>query len=163
MAGTIVLIVVLLLIAMAMIVVEICTPTFGLLGVAAAGCVVWALYLSYSINGVFGLVMTIVMIVCFPIYIVAAVKTIPKTPLGKRLHLGRKRVDSGEGTPEAEALSNLVGRKIKTETVLRPSGMIRIDGMRVVAQAESGLIEKGAEVEIIRATGMNVVVREVES
>ena len=87
MPGTLLLIVVLLLAAMALIVVEICTPTFGVLGLAALGCVGWAVYLAYTVNGVFGLVMVIAVVVCFPIYIIAAVKILPKTPLGNRLHL----------------------------------------------------------------------------
>jgi len=163
MTGTLLLIIVLLLAAMALIVVEICTPFFGLLGVAAVGCVCWAVYLAYTINGVFGLVMTVAGVVGLPVYIVAAVKVLPKTPLGDRLHLGREKVPVGEGTPEAEDLSRLVGRKTTAETVLRPSGAIRIDGRRIVAQAESGMIEKGAEVKIIRAAGNRVIVRSIEA
>ncbi len=163
MTGTIILIVALLVIAMALIVVEICTPTFGLLGVVALGCVVWAVYLCYEINSVLGLVMTIAMVVAMPAYIIAAVKILPKTPLGTRLHLRREVAPSGEATPEAATLDELIGRTVTTETVLRPSGMIRVDDKRVVAHAESGLIEKGMEVKIIRATGMHVVVKEVES
>ena len=47
------------------------------------------------------------------------------------------------------------------ETTLRPSGAIRIDKKRVIATAETGFIEEGATVKIVKAVGMNVVVREV--
>jgi len=163
MTGTLLLIIVLLLAATLLIIVEICTPFFGLLGVAAVGCVCWAVYLAYTIDGVFGLVMTVAGVIGLPVYIVAAVKLLPKTGLGRRLHLGREKVPAGEGTPEAQDLSGLVGRKTTAETVLRPSGAIRIDGKRIVAQAESGMIEKGANVKIIRAAGNRVIVRAVET
>lgn len=162
MTGTVLLIVVLLLAAMAMIVVEICTPTFGVLGLAALGCIGWAVYLAYTINGVFGLVMVIAVFVCFPIYIIAAVKILPKTPLGNLLHLGRDKTPPGEGTPEVDMLVRLVGRITTAETTLRPSGTVRIDDKRIIAQAESGMIEQGEEVKVIRAAGTHVVVRKVQ-
>jgi len=160
---TILLIVVLVVVAMALIVVEICTPMFGLLAVLALGAVGWAVYLCYSINGVAGIVGTIVAIVALPVYSVAAVKIIPKTPLGRRLRLRRARVARGQGTPEASDLGKYVGRTTTARSILRPSGVVRLDGKRLVAQAESGLIEKGKTVKVIRATGTHVVVREVES
>jgi len=163
MAGTLILIIVLLLAAMALIVVEICTPIFGLLGVLAVGAAGWAVYLAWETHSLFGLVMTIAVLVGLPVYTVAAVKIIPKTGLGRRLHLGRDKIAPGEGTPEAAALASLVGREAPAETVLRPSGTIRIDGKRIIAHAESGMIEKGTEVRIIRAAGNHVVVRPVES
>ena len=163
MTGTLLLIIVLLLAAMVLIIVEVCTPFFGLLGVAAVACVCWAGYLACTINGVFGLVMTVAGVVGLPVYIVGAVKILPKTGLGHRLHLGREKAPAGEGTPEAQDLSRLVGRKTTSETVLRPSGTIRIDGKRIVAQAESGMIEKGADVKIIHAAGNRVIVRAVET
>lgn len=163
MTGTLILIIVLFLAAMALIVAEICTPIFGLLGLLAVGAAGWAVYLAYVLHPLFGLVMTIAALVGLPVYTVAAVKIIPKSALGRRLHLGKDRTSPGEGTPEAEALTALVGRKTTAETVLRPSGTIRVDGRRIIAHSESGMIEKGTEVRIIRSAGTHVVVRAVES
>jgi membrane-bound ClpP family serine protease len=160
---TIVLIAVLVLAAMALIVAEICTPVFGMLAVLALGCAAAAVYLCYGLDGVLGIVATIVAIIGLPIYSVAAVKVIPKTPLGRRLALRRELARPGEGTPEASDLSRFVGRKTTAETILRPSGTVRIDGRRIVAQAESGVIEKGQAVRVIRAAGTHVVVRKAES
>ena len=160
---TILLIVVLIVAAMALIVAEICTPTFGLLAVLAVAGVGWALYLCYTIDPVVGIVATVVVVVLLPAFAIAAVKIIPKTPLGRRLALRREPTPPGQGTPEAEDLGRFVGRRTTAETILRPSGTVRVDGHRIVAQAESGMIEKGRTVKIIRAAGTHVVVREVES
>jgi len=160
---TVLLIVVLAVAAMALIVVEICTPMFGLLALLAIGAAGWAVYLCYAINGVAGIVATIVALIGLPAFSIAAVKIIPKTALGSRLGLKRERVRAGEGTPEAASLSQYVGRTTNTESVLRPSGFVRIDGGRIVAQAESGMIGKGRSVKVIRATGTYVVVREVKA
>ena len=163
MIQTILLIIVLILAALALIVVEICTPTFGVLGVAAFACLVGAVYAAFSISPAFGIVLIAALIVGMPVFLYWAVKVIPNTPFGQRLALRRKPVAGGEGTPEAQDLARLVGTETVADSVLRPSGTVRVEGRRIVAQAESDFIEKGAKVKIIRAAGTHVIVREVES
>lgn len=154
-------IVVLLLTAMVLIVAEICTPFFAMLATLAIIAAGVAVYLAWAIHPLFGLVLGVVTIVGLPIYAIAAVRILPRTILGRKLYLRRAVAPPGEATPEAETLSDLVGRRTTAETLLRPSGMIRIDGRRIVAQSESGLIEKGEEVTIVSAAGSHVVVRQV--
>ncbi len=149
--------------AMLLIVVEICTPTFGLLGLLAIAAVGWAVYLCYTLNTVAGMIATIAAIIVLPAYTVLAVKILPKTGLGRKIGLRRDAVAAGEGTPEAADLDRYIGRVTKAETLLRPSGFVRIDGKRIVAEAESGLIEKGLAVKVIQAGGASVTVRRVEA
>ncbi|MDY6913894.1 MAG: NfeD family protein [Planctomycetota bacterium] len=159
----ILLIIVLVLAALLLIAAEICTPMFGLLATAAIGCAAWAAYLIWTtFGGLVGIIAVVAMVVGLPIYAVWAVRKIPQTALGQLLTLKRGQAAPGEGTPEANKLLAMVGTKTTAETTLRPSGTIRIDGRRVVAQAETGMIEKGDQVEVIRATGMGVVVRKVQ-
>ena len=153
---------IMLLLAAVLIVVEICTPTFGTLMIVAIGLVTWAVYLFYTINHVLGIVATVGAIIILPIYIYVAVKKLPDTALGRILSLHRETADPGQGVPETNVLEELVGRVTTAESVLRPSGIIHIDDKRIVAQAEGGMIEKGTKVKIIRASGAHVVVRQVE-
>ena len=162
MVETIILIVILILAALALIVVEICTPTFGLLSVVAVGLVAWAVYLCYGLNRVAGIATTVAVVLLLPVFIVLAVKILPKTPLGGKLALRREPVAPGEATPDADQLKSLVGRETTAETPLRPSGMIRIEGRRIAAHAESGLIPKGTPVKVIGAAGNHVIVRKAE-
>ena len=160
-AGTIVLIAALWLVAMVLIIVEVCTPFFGMLGVLAVAAVIWSIYLAHGVHPVFAVVLGVVAVIGLPAYIALAVKYLPDTALGRRLHLKREPADPGEGTPDAEKLSGLVGTETEADTVLRPSGTVRVDGRRIVAQSESGVIEKGRRVRIIRAAGNYVVVRKI--
>lgn len=163
MASTLILIIILYLAAMVLILAEICTPTFGMLGVLAMGAIGWAVWLGYNeIDRLVGLGMLIASLIALPIYIITAVKILPKTRFGGRLFLRRKKAEPGEGTPEADELTRLVGRTAAADTVLRPSGTIRIDDKRIVAQAESGIIQQGSQVKILRAAGNRVIVRQVE-
>ena len=160
---TVVLVIVLVIATMVLIVAEICTPMFGLLAVLALACAGGAIYFCYTLNDALGLAALIAVIIGLPVYSVAAVKIIPRTSLGRTLFLKRNLVQPGEGTPEADELRQYVGRQTTTETVLRPSGTIRVDGRRIVAQAESGMIGKGRSVRVIEAAGTHVVVREIEA
>jgi membrane-bound serine protease (ClpP class) len=162
-AETLLLVVALIVAAMIIIVAEICTPTFGVLAVAAIAAVGWAVYLCYTLDPGAGIAAMIVLPILMLAYTVAAVKILPKTGLGRRMGLRREAVQAGEGTPEAEGLSRYVGRVTTAETLLRPSGFVRIDGNRIVAESESGLIEKGRQVKVIRAGGTSVTVRKVEA
>ncbi len=160
--GTILLILVLLVGALVLFAAEVCTPTFGLLAVAAVGCLVGAVYLCFTISPALGVVAIVVLVFLIPAYLWAMIKYLPRTALGRILQLRAQSKDPGEGTPDATELEALLGRTAVAETTLRPSGAIRIDEKRVIATAETGFIKEGATVKIIKAVGMNVVVREVK-
>ncbi len=162
MAGTILLIIALLFCALLLIAAEVCTPTFGLLALAAIACLAGMVYLCFGINPVFGIVMIVALVFAVPAYLWAMIKYLPKTAVGRILQLQAAQKNPGEGTPDAAELESLVGATAVAETSLRPSGAIRVKHTRIIATAEAGFIEKGATVKIIKAVGMNVVVREVK-
>lgn len=161
MTGPILLIIALVFCALLLLAVEICTPTFGLLALAAIACLAGAVYQCFVINQAFGVVMIVVLVFAMPAYLWAMIKYLPQTAIGGILQLRARRREPGEGTPDAAELEALVGATAVAETSLRPSGAIRVNHKRIVAMAEAGFIEKGATVEIIQAGGADVVVREI--
>ena len=159
MTGTVLVILALLFAAMVLLVLEIITPTFGVLAgmaVAAAGGAVW---LSFTISHTTGVVVLVLVGIGLPAYCICLVKWLPRTSLTRRLFLREAEPGTGEATPEADQLKRLVGKTGTAETPLRPSGAVRIDGSRVSAVAESGMIARGATVRVIKARGSEVVVR----
>jgi membrane-bound serine protease (ClpP class) len=142
---------------------EILTPTFGVLAMLAvvAFCVaVWACFLE---NMVLGFVVLIALMVAVPLYLIMLVKWLPKNPLSRGLFLQKAHEGEGEGVPDADSLQTLIGRNATTETPLRPAGMIRVNGRRLSALAEGDLIDAGQEVTIVRVNGSDVLVRTAES
>ncbi len=162
MTGTILLIIALFVGALLLFAAEVCTPTFGVLAATALGCLVGMVYLSFTINPTFGVVMIVVLVFLLPVYLWAMIKYLPQTPVGRILQLRAEPKDPGEGTPNADILESLVGMTVVAETPLRPSGAIRAGNRRIIATAEAGFIDKGAKVKIIKAGGTDVIVREVE-
>jgi len=163
MGETIAIIIALIFAALVLLLLEILTPSFGVLAAMAIAALAAAVYFGFTIHSTLGVVMILAMLVGIPVYLVYLVKVLPKTPLGRRLFLRNRKASPGEGTPEAVHLLALVGKTGTAETLLRPSGSVRIDGQRVDAIAESGMIEKDTPVKVIRARGTDVIVRVAET
>ena len=159
MAGTIATIAALLLAGLVLLLLEVLTPAFGMLAAGAIAALVAAIWVCFTISPSLGMVMIVVVVVGVPTYLVYLVKVLPRTPLGRRLFLRKAPKGTGDGTPEAEELRRLIGRTGKAETALRPSGAVRIDGRRLVAVAESSMIEKDATVKVVGAGGTELIVR----
>ena len=148
--------------ALVLFLLEILTPFFGLIVTAGIGFLVGAIWLTFAEFGpVAGFILLVASIVLVPAYIAFLIRVLPKSPIGRRLFLGKARRATAEGTPEAEQLEAMVGKTGMAETPLRPTGAVRIDSRRVIASAESGMIEKGDAVTVIGASGTNVIVRKV--
>lgn len=158
------LIIALLIAGLVLLTLEMMTPMFGLFITLGVGCLIAAVVLAFiNISPVFGVVLIVAIVILVPMYMYFVARKLPNAPLSKKLFLGRMpEASAGAGTPESAEHENLVGKSGVAETTLRPSGAIRIEGQRVIASAESGMIEEGTTVKVIRATGMNVVVRAVE-
>ena len=153
------LVVALIVAAMVFFLLEILTPMFGLLAGLGIAALAGAIGAAYSVHYVFGLVMLVLTIVWVPAYLIFLVRVLPKTPLGKRMFLQRARKATGEAAPESEKYESLIGAEGVAATLLRPSGAVKIDGQRIIAIAEQGVIHKGTPVRVIGASGTNVIVR----
>jgi membrane-bound serine protease (ClpP class) len=163
MAAAIVYIVLLIVAALVLILVEILTPTFGTLGVLAVIALGGAVWQAFSLHPAAGWGVLIGMVFFLPAYLAILIRWLPRGPLGRRgVFLGKVDAGAGAGTPDAETHESLLGKVGRTETSLRPSGAVRLEGNRVMASAESGLIDKGQWVRVVDASGMNVVVRPCE-
>lgn len=79
----------------------------------------------------------------------------PRTFLGRRLML---RVTQPPD-PSVETNQSLLGATGVALTPLRPAGTARIGGRRVDVTAMSEFLDEGAEIVVVAADGMRVVVR----
>ena len=155
------LIIALLVAALVLFGLEIVTPTLGILAVVGIAALAGAAWLGFTVNSVLGLVIVIASLVLVPVYLVFLVRWLPKSPLGKRLFLQRQPPEDAHPGFDEQAAS-VVGKTGTAETTLRPTGAVRVEGKRLIASAESGMIAGGAKVKVIRASGMNLIVREVK-
>jgi glycine/D-amino acid oxidase-like deaminating enzyme len=144
-----------------------------LCGLAAIASVTSFFFYSPAMGG-FAL---LVYLIATPFLLVYGVKLWSRTPIGRRLILGGTEELDGRGLDEdeidqeidarrrlsAESDASLLGRIARTLTPLRPVGVIRLDGRRLDALAESGVIDVDTDVEVIAVLDNQIKVRTVRT
>jgi len=146
----------------ALLVAEVFVPSGGVISVCAIAALVggiWIFFRQSTTAGIVGICTAVVMI---PAVLAGAYKVFPKTRFGKSIILSPPVRERGDAIADRERLSQLVGRTGKALTPLRPVGTVEFNGDRVECVAESGYVDKGARVKVIRVESTQVTVRVVE-
>jgi membrane-bound serine protease (ClpP class) len=159
---TIAIIVACILAAMIFFLFEFLTPTFGPLAVMGLISLCGAIWAAYTISPGVAIVLGVTVGPLTLVYILLLLKFVPKTRFGRKLFLGKVADATAAGAPAAAQLAALIGKTALAETTLRPGGAVRVDGRRVHARAQTGMIEKGRQVTIVSASGNEVIVRPTE-
>ena len=81
---------------------------------------------------------------------------LPKLPFGRRMMLDGPVTEPDGGFP---SLDHLQGRRGRSLSDLRPSGMAELDGERVSVVAVGRMVGRGEEIEVVHVTGSEVRVR----
>jgi len=143
----------------ALIVAEVFIPSGGLLGVCATVALVSGVLLFFQHSTATGLIGSVVAVFMVPSLLVLAYKLLPRTRFGRRVLLAPPVRQRGEAITDASELSRLVGRTGRVLTTMRPVGMCDFDGHRIECVAESGYVQRDAQVKAIRVDGTQVTVR----
>jgi membrane-bound ClpP family serine protease len=155
----------LLVLAFAILAVDIFVPTGGLLLVVAAmvagGSVLFAF--RHSVNA--GMWFLIAFLASVPVLVWAFIKIWPNTPLGKMIMLGlpertTHRWSSATKVPNIHALVGVMGKAV---TELLPSGYVEIEGQRFESASDGSPIELGSFVRVVRIDMGRLIVAQVDS
>jgi membrane-bound serine protease (ClpP class) len=142
---------------------ELFIPAAGLIGAAGIVCMVVGTVLGYrSFGSTVGTLFLTGTLVGVPAMIVIGLKLFPKTFVGKRLILSFSQGQAeGFTSYTSERYENLLGREGEAVTMLRPSGMVLIDGRKHSVVTSGELIERGERIRVIKVEGSRVVVKRV--
>ena len=140
---------------------EIFLPSGGLLAVCVAACVAGGLVIFFQHSMAAGCIGIVVAIVMIPAVIIGAFKILPRTRFGKSTTLEPPKRDMGDGIPDTDRLKSLVGAIGVVITPLRPVGTCDFSGHRVECVAESGYVEKGKKIQVIKIESTQLTVRVV--
>lgn len=146
----------------ALIVAEVFVPSGGLLSICALACLVGGVAIFFRISPTAGWLGVLVAIIMVPLLLIGAYKLLPRTRFGRNVLLAgpvRERGDAISDTPE---LIKLLGQVGKVLTPLRPVGTCDFSGRRVECVAETGYVQKGAAVKVVRVEGTQLTVRVVD-
>jgi membrane-bound ClpP family serine protease len=151
----------LLLLAFLLVAAELFVPTHGVLTIFATLAAIGSVWLAYLSTPAMGFVFAAVLLLTTPVVFYMAIRIYPHTAVGKKVLLSQPVASLQGFKDESARLEQLVGRQGVAQSLLRPSGTIEVDGQRIDAMAESDMIPAGATVEIIKVSGLKVLVKAV--
>ena len=155
-------------IAIVLFIVELFVPSSGLIALIGSLSVIASLIAFFMHDANTGLIATGIYIVFGPVLIWIAFRIWVASPLASRMVLGGIVIEDEDDAKQRSAarqqeqradLESFVGKQGMTITVLRPVGVVRIDGERIDAMAETGSIEADCAIEVVSVYDNQVKVR----
>ncbi|MBL7107134.1 MAG: serine protease [Phycisphaerae bacterium] len=145
-----------------LLVVEVFVPSGGLISLCSLLCLAGGVSIFFGVSTTFGWIGVGVAVVMIPAVLVIAYRIFPKTKFGKSVTLTPSQRQPGEAIADNESLKKMVGSRGAVLTPLRPVGMCDFDGKRIECVAESGYIDKGKQIEVIKVQSTQLTVRLIE-
>jgi membrane-bound ClpP family serine protease len=149
----------LLAFALILLIAEVFIPSGGMIGLLAAFCLIWSLWLAFRESYSLGLKFLAADFLLLPLAFSLALYLWPKTPMAKRVFLRPPAPEEIEVSHAPHRLDHLVGQIGRALTTLRPSGLVDFDGRRLDGLSEDGLIAPGTLVRAVRVRSGQIVVR----
>jgi membrane-bound ClpP family serine protease len=156
----------LMLLAMALVVLEIFSPPpYGIIGFLAVAAAAASIYLAFESKGpAAGFIFVAVAMIGLPAVLGLAIRYWPNPSMGRRILLDVLTGD--EVLPEEDPrhhLQQLVGQTGHARTVMLPGGAVSIAGRTYEAVSEGMPIEGGAAIEVVQVRHNRLVVRPAEA
>ena len=157
--------------ALALLFVEVLVPSGGLLGLLCGVAAIGSIVAFFKYDTTFGVAALVVYAVGTPILLVFFFKVWLHSPLAKRMVLGgeqepltttdedAQRASEQQRIERIAQLRQLIGAEGVSITDLRPVGVVSINGHRLDAMAESGIIEADTPVMVSDVYDNQVKVR----
>ncbi len=153
----------LFLLCAVLLIAEVFVPSFGLISLCSLAALAGGIVIFFKLSPTAGWIGTVVAVFMVPSVLVFAYKILPKTSFGKAVLLDMPKRRKGAGVPDSQELAKRLGQKAVTITPLRPVGMCDFSGTRLECVAESGYVDKGKTVEVIKVEGTQLTVRQIEN
>jgi membrane-bound serine protease (ClpP class) len=132
----------------------------GVIGVIGGICMFAAVVVTFLEHGpMMGFIMGLFAVAVSLTSLVLWMKYFHKSRVGKAFMLESEV----KGTAAFQEKQHLLGKKGVARNDLHPTGTAVIEGQKVDVVAETGLIDKGAAVEVVKVQGMTVFVRKMDA
>lgn len=141
----------------ALLVVEVFMPGFGLPGISGLVLVIVGVVIAWNTYGaVAGLAVTLIALALAGISISMSIKSAANGKLSRSALFLKDTV----APVEHEEWEALVGKTGETATVLNPVGFAEFDGVRLNVITEGEYLAKGVPVRVEKVDGTKIIVRE---
>lgn len=143
---------------------ELLVPSGGILGLLSALAAIASVAAMFTHDPVWGMATLASFVVLGPLAIWFAIRLWTQSPLARKMILQATESDPtpDDGVPPtaSAALDPLVGKEGTSVTPLRPVGFVRIEGRRLDAIADFGIIEAERPIVVVGVGDNAVRVRE---
>jgi membrane-bound serine protease (ClpP class) len=141
---------------------EVFVPAAGIIGIAGIGSIIASVVIAYQrLGNLIGSIYLAVVLVMVPVFIVLYFRFFPRSPVGRWLiSQDRQEPEKGYSSFTPEKYTDLIGKEGIALTILRPVGMVRIDGQKFSAVTGGEFIDKDETVKVVKVEGSRVVVRQ---
>lgn len=155
----------LLAVSLVLVMIEAFVPSGGVIGLAAGICAVIGVIALFRYSMVWGASGLLSVVVLGPMAFLWAVQMLPNSSIGRKL-IGPTPDEIAREIQEDELVDRdarlaLIDATGVAVTDLRPIGLVEINGVRLDAMAEGGLIDRGQPVRVTGTDGMQIRVRVV--
>ena len=157
--------VILLIVAIALVILEVLIPSGGILGFLSAAAAIASLVFAFKTSTGTGYLFIAIVLVCLPTVIVLGLKVLPHTPFGREMILApAAEGPSARGVPGVadEDFSSLLGKSGTAVSQLRPSGIADIDSVRYSVVTQGQTIKKNTQIVVAKIEGNRIVVEPKE-
>ncbi|WP_432799895.1 hypothetical protein [Poriferisphaera sp. WC338] len=148
-------------IAMVLFVLEVLLPTAGIIALLSGLCLIGGIVMLFGFNTTVGLIGCALTLLALPFLFGFAIKIWPHTFIAKMITLKNETNRSEELDLPVSGTDIQQGMKGTALTPLRPVGTCLIEGEREECIANAGIIEKGAEIEVVLVDGMQIKVKAI--
>ena len=157
--------------ALVLLLLELLVPSSGMLGLLCGLAAIGSIVAFFKYDQTFGVAALLAYVIFTPFLLVFIFKLWINSPLARRMVLGGDVGATAEGEPSPEEASEkarlqrleelrpLIGAEGFTVTALRPVGVVKIDGRRIDALAESGVVEANTPVVVTDVYDNQIKVR----
>ena len=144
------------------IIAEIFVPSGGLIGILAICCAAGGIAVCFNQSTFAGWIGILIAIIMIPSVLIITYKILPKTKFGKAVTLSPPERQQGDAVPDTIELKNMLDAVGIVMTPLRPVGTCNFSGQRLECVAESGYIDRGKKVKVIKIESTQLTVRLIE-
>lgn len=152
---------------------ELFVPSGGLIGLLAGVAAIGSIVAFFRYDTTWGMVATAAYLILGPIVGIFGFRLWLNSPLARRMILGGEEMSDSElegdmAISDAHArqerlaqLRQLIGAQGTSVTPLRPVGIVKINGQRIDAMAESAMIDAGSPIVVTDVYDNQIKVRAI--
>ncbi|HIT69281.1 MAG TPA: hypothetical protein IAC36_05225 [Candidatus Aphodomonas merdavium] len=145
-----------------LLVVEMFVPGFGIPGISGIALLIASVVLMWLKAGALAAVGLVVIIMALAaILLSVSLKSAANGRLSRSRFILKDRESAEEGYTAASDMNIFVGCEGEARTVLRPSGIVEFDGVRLNVVSDGEFVAQGARVKVVRVDGNRIVVHSV--